>query len=121
MLNAFNQAWTNRGKTQTLNASQDNFAVDPITGMTYFTGDNRDLQERNQSATYEETVEKLINAHPNWSEDTILAVAKQLNDEDDDDDDDDDTRTTKKKSKSSRKGLAAYGLTVDDLFPQQGR
>ena len=117
MLNAFNQAWTNRGKTQTLNASQDNFAVDPITGMTYFTGDNRDLQERNQAATYEETVERLINAHPDWSEDTILAVAKQVNGEDDDA----DTSTTKKKSKSSRKGLADYGLTVDDLFPQQGQ
>ena len=117
MLNAFNQAWTNRGKTQTLNASQDNFAVDPITGMTYFTGDNRDLQERNQSATYEETVERLINAHPDWNEDTILAVAKQVSGGDDDA----DTSTTKKKSKSSRKGLADYGLTVDDLFPQQGQ
>ena len=117
MLNAFNQAWTNRGKTQTLNASQDNFAVDPITGMTYFTGDNRDLQERNQSATYEETVERLINAHPDWSEDTILAVAKQLNGKDDDD----DASITKKKSKSTRKSLADYGLTVDDLFPQYGQ
>ena len=47
-------------------------------------------------------------------------VEEALLDEDDDDDDD-DTRTTKKKSKSSRKGLAAYGLTVDDLFPQQGQ
>ena len=73
-----------------------------------------EIYKKGINQLYEETVERLINA--DWS-DAILAVAKQVNGEDDDA----DTRTTKKKSKSSRKGLADYGLTVDDLFPQQGQ
>ena len=31
---AFNTAWTNKGKTQTLNAMYDDFDVDPVTGYT---------------------------------------------------------------------------------------
>lgn len=34
MAQAFNQAWTNRGKTQTMNEMRPDFNVDPVTGFT---------------------------------------------------------------------------------------
>lgn len=40
-INQFNNAWTNRGKTQTMNSMNDNFKTDPTTGYLQFTPDGR--------------------------------------------------------------------------------
>ena len=42
-----NQAWTNRGKTQTINSMSDDFAVDPLTGYTKKKPNNRPILPEN--------------------------------------------------------------------------
>ena len=62
-----NNAWTNRGQTQGLNAMQQNYRIDPTTGYTY----------RNEDITPEQ-LKQQAELHRQDSENTVLKTAQQL-------------------------------------------
>ena len=77
MRNMFNTAWTNRGKTQTMNAMYPDFSVDPITGYTHKTAYNPGLDEgRNPQSTMISEIAELKEAFPGENLDTIAKLYK---------------------------------------------
>lgn len=51
MVNTFNNGWTNRGKTQVMNSLNDNYKINPITGMLEFTDTGRMIQPAQSKKT----------------------------------------------------------------------
>jgi hypothetical protein len=86
MLSMFNNALTNRGKTQSMNSLYDNYYTDPATGYIDFTRSPGKMKPDNSNQnSYYETIAKIKDAHPDWDSKLIaLAVSgapKVYNDE----------------------------------------
>ena len=56
VIDTLNTADTNRGQTQTINESQDNFYTDPTTGFTYYEDDGRETEPTNATTNTSEQV-----------------------------------------------------------------
>lgn len=76
MLSMFNNAITNRGKTQAMNSLYDNYYTDPANGYLSFTrspgGIKRDKSKQND---YLSTIETIKSIHPDWSDKLITEAA----------------------------------------------
>ena len=74
-----NQAWTNRGKTQTMNAMSDDFAVDPRTGYTAKKPNFRPiLPSSGQSDQLYATYQKIVNENPGINEESARKLANDM-------------------------------------------
>lgn len=77
IVRAFNQGWTNKGQTQTMNTMTDQFKVDPVTGYTYFTGDRRKIKPKKSSnTTFSDNVAALKERFPEMDYRDIIALTK---------------------------------------------
>jgi hypothetical protein len=74
MRDAFNQAWTNRGKTQALNSVNKQYKVDPITGFVEHTGVPGELNGNQQRADFDKIFEE-TSRNPLYKGDPKLILA----------------------------------------------
>lgn len=73
----FNQGWTNKGMTQTMNALRDDFAVDPTTGYIYKKpGYNPITPTTGTSTTVSDAAKDLMTKNPGMEWKDALALAK---------------------------------------------
>ena len=69
-------AWTNRGKTQTMNELRDDFNVDPVTGYTYKSSGYRPIIPKNtQQNDLAARTNQLVSAIPGLTPDRAAAIA----------------------------------------------
>lgn len=74
---SFVDAWTNRGKTQALNAMNKQYRVDPVTGFVDFTGVPGKVSGEKQAAQIEDTFNRLM-SNPNLKSNPELAYKMAL-------------------------------------------
>ena len=73
----FNQGWTNKGMTQTMNALRDDFAVDPTTGYIHKKpGYNPIIPTSGANTTMSDAARKLMDENPGMTADEALKWAK---------------------------------------------
>ena len=74
----FNNRWTNRGMTQTLNERDDQFDVDPRTGFTYHTGVEKELDPSKVQADIHQTASNLMANYADMSPSDAFEYAMKL-------------------------------------------
>lgn len=74
-----NQAWTNRGMTQTMNSMRDDFAVDPVTGYTYEKDNYRRIEpSTGQGDSLYANYQKIMTENPGMDGETARKLAKDM-------------------------------------------
>lgn len=78
LINAFNQAWTNRGMADTMNKMSDFFSIDPITYTVYFDKEKaRELEARKEHSRLDDLNKAVQNINEmNVSDDTKKELMK---------------------------------------------
>jgi hypothetical protein len=77
LVNAFNQGWTNKGKTQVMNQDRPNYYIDPATGYKHFTGTPGQITPNNvNSRSAEEELAAIKYRNPDWSPQLIESAYK---------------------------------------------
>ena len=74
----FNNRWTNRGMTQTLNERDDQFDVDPRTGFTYYTGVEKQLDPSKVQADIFQTAQNIMTNAPGMEAKDAFDYAMKL-------------------------------------------
>ena len=74
----FNNRWTNRGMTQTLNERDDQFDVDPRTGFTYYTGVEKQLDPSKVQSDIFQTAQNIMTNAPGMEAKDAFDYAMRL-------------------------------------------
>ena len=75
--NMFNNAWANRGYTQTMNSMNDDYSIDPVTGFLNFTPSGRLIKPTNGTkTTYSDQAGELMKVYPNLTWDQAIKLVK---------------------------------------------